>query len=64
MKHALHVLQIRAVVLIELIGYFKSKTRTLLNQLQCKGDSEEWDDRNFNTKFLEVPSWTWGLDNN
>ena len=46
------------------IGYFKSKTRTLLNQLQCKGDLEEWDDRNFNTKFLEGPSWTWGLDNN
>ena len=43
------------------ILYFKSKTRTLLNQLQCKGDIKEWDDRNFNLKFLEGPSWTWGL---
>ena len=43
------------------VGFFKCKVRSILLQLQSKGDSKTWDNRNFNPKFINGPCWTWGM---
>ena len=45
------------------IGYVKSKVRSLLQQLQCKGDLNIWDNRNSDSKYVKGPCWTWGIIN-
>ena len=43
------------------VGFFKSKTRSILLQLHNKGDATVCDYRNFDPKYIDGPCWTWGL---
>ena len=44
------------------VGFFKNKVRSLLQQLQNKGNANAWDNRNFEPKYIDGPCWTWGLN--
>lgn len=43
------------------VGFFKCKVRSLLQQLQNKGNANAWDDRNFDPKHIDGPCWIWGI---
>ena len=42
------------------VGYFKSRTRTILLELQNRGESVTWHTNNFDPRTISGPSWTWG----